>query len=298
MPASNCSETEAGPGAIRPDHTQVAKHYARADLLTAIENGLLKSGKTKHTVTTDDLSPLDEFHIGGRSATIEILNQLHLSPSQFVLDIGCGLGGPARFVAANCGCRVIGIDITHDYVGVGNVLCQWLGLSDQVTLHRANALALPFPDELFDATYMLHVGMNIADKASLFKEIARVLRPGSLFAIYDVMKTSDGEISYPVPWATTSDACALGSPQQYRAALDAAGFDILSQRTRRDFALAYFSRQRTLAGAHNAPALGLHILMGERRANQIRNMTEAIGCRRISPVEMIAKKRSRTLTEP
>jgi ubiquinone/menaquinone biosynthesis C-methylase UbiE len=269
----------------------VVGHYSHSDLLAAIEAGLALAGKTTATVTVDDLAPVDEFHIGGRTATEDLVAQLHLSAGDRVLDIGCGLGGAARYIADRHGCRVTGIDLTPDYLAAGNRLCEWVGLASRVSLQRANALLMPFPDGAFDAAYMLHVGMNIADKAALFSEAARVLRPGAPIGIYDVMRIGEGEVRYPLPWATTTEANAVADPAQYRKALVAAGFEILSERDRREFALRYFEQQRAKVSAKGGPPpLGLHTLMGDRRREQVMNMIENVVSGRLAPIEIVARK--------
>jgi ubiquinone/menaquinone biosynthesis C-methylase UbiE len=271
---------------------RVADHYAREGLVAAITDGVQALGKTPATVTVEDLAVVDEFHVGGRAATMELVRQLGLSVDDHVLDVGCGLGGPARFAADRYRCRVTGIDITADYVEAGAVLSRWVGLDRYVSLHLADALNIPFDDGTFSAAYMLHAGMNIADKAKLCSEVSRVLRNGALFAIYDVMRAGDGDLSYPVPWATDPASSAVATPEAYKAALKTAGFEILQERDRRDFALEYFAQQRAKAsGADGQPPLGLHTLMGERRPHQIRNMIDNITAGRIAPVELIARKR-------
>lgn len=269
----------------------VARHYARSGLIEAIESGLAQAGKTRGTITINDLSAVDEFHIGGRNATEELMAQLRITAADHVLDVGSGLGGPARFVADRYKCRVSGIDLTRDYVETGNQLCQWLGLDDHVTLRQSSALAMPFQKSTFSKAYMLHVGMNIDDKETLCLEVARVLQPGALFAVYDVMRTAEGELLFPVPWATTSESSSASSPERYKRALEQAGFEILSERNRKDFALAYFADQKARsAAAGTAGALGLHTLMGERRQDQIRNMVTCISNGIIAPCELVARK--------
>ncbi|WP_247298676.1 methyltransferase domain-containing protein [Bradyrhizobium sp. 179] len=273
------------------DRSNLSDHYARSGLIDAIENGVVRMGKAIDTVTIDDLAAVDEFHIGGRRATEELMEQLGIDASDHVLDVGCGLGGPARFVADRYQCRVSGVDLTLDYVATGNRLCEWVGLNDRVKLYQSTALSLPFQQWNFSAAYMLHVGMNIEDKERLCLEVARVLRPGALFAVYDVMRMADGEVSYPLPWATTRESSALGSPQCYRRALEHTGFEILSERNRRDFALAYFEGLRSRASPATDPApLGLHTLMGDRRQDQIKNMIASISKGVIAPVELFARK--------
>jgi ubiquinone/menaquinone biosynthesis C-methylase UbiE len=269
----------------------VSDHYAHGNLITAIHAGVIAMGKTTDTVTIDDLAPMDEFHIGGRKATEELVSQLQLAPADHVLDIGCGLGGAARFVASRHHCQVTGIDLTKDYVAAGALLCKWVRLDQRVSLRQSDACTMPFSDGTFSAAYMLHVGMNVDDKFRLFAETARVLRQHSLFAVYDVMRTGDGDLTFPVPWATTAQSSALAEPEQYRQALQSAGFAIVSQRDRRTFALDYFNQLRSkMSSSDGLPPLGLHTLMGERRRDQVRNMIENISIGRIAPFELIARK--------
>lgn len=269
----------------------VAKHYTHGSLIASIRAGIESLGKTTDSVTVDDLAPVDEFHIGGRKSSEEFLGQLGLASEHHVLDVGCGLGGAARFVASRYRCRVTGIDLTQEYVETGRTLCGWVGLDDRVSLHQGSALAMPFPGGDFDGAYMLHVGMNIEDKAQLCSEVSRVLQSGSPFGIYDVMRTGDGELTYPVPWATTAESSALAEPEQYREALRAAGFAVIAERNRRDFALAFFEQLRAkTSAAGGPPPLGLHILMGKNTPDKVRNMIDNISAGRIAPVELIARK--------
>jgi hypothetical protein len=132
--------------------------------------------------------------------------------------------------------------------------------------------------------------MNVGDKPALFTEAARVLRPGALFGAFDVMRTGAGELSYPLPWASTAETSAIAAPAQYRDALSAVGFEIISERNRRDVALDYFARQRAQAATGSTP-LGMQTLMGTRRPQMVRNMSESISAGRIAPVEVIARRR-------
>ena len=189
----------------------VATHYTHGQLLDRILGGVEAIGKTPASVTVDDLAPVDEFHIGGRQASEEFISQLELSAENHVLDVGCGIGGTSRFVANRFGCRVTGIDLTHEFVSTGQSLCDWVGLTGRVKLTQGDATAMPFSDERFDAAFMLHVGMNIANKAGLFAEVYRLIKPGAVFGVYDVMQTSDEVLNYPVPWSSTPDTSALVS---------------------------------------------------------------------------------------
>ncbi len=271
------------------DHA-VAGHYTHGSLLAAIEEALEALGKTPETVSVDDLGPVDEFHIGGRQASEHFLSQLPLDAETRVLDVGCGLGGASRFTASRFGCKVTGIDLTAEYVETGRILTSWVGLEDRIALHQGSALEMPFGDAGFDAAYMMHVGMNIPDKARLCAEVHRVLKPGGSFGVYDVMRTGEGALTFPVPWATTDETSAVAAPEAYRQALEATGFQVAAERNRRDFALDFFAELNAkIAAAGGPPPLGLHILMGETRAEKIKNMVENISAERIAPVELIAR---------
>lgn len=276
-----------------PNEKLVANHYTHGELLKAIRDGVAKLGKTTTSVNIDDLGPVDEFHIGGRVATQSFLDQLDIGASHHVLDVGCGLGGGSRFAAQTYGCRMTGVDLTREYVETGNVLCTWVGLSDQITLQVANATALPHPNEAFDRAYMLHVGMNIADKELLISELYRVVRPGAKVGIYDVMRVGDGDLTFPVPWATEPEGSSVASVPTYEAALERSGFNIIAERNRRDFAVEFFAQlQAKAASAKGPPALGLHILMGSTAPVKIKNMIENISRNLIAPVEIVAEKKA------
>ena len=267
-------------------------HYEQGGILGRIKDGLSALGKTQATVTTEDLSPVDEFHIGGRQATGDFLDQLRLNASDCVLDIGCGIGGAARFAASRYGSTVTGVDLTGEYIETGNTLCSWVGLSNQVTLLHENAVDMPFEDGSFDAAYMLHVGMNIEHKAALAAEINRVLKPGAHLGIFDVMRVGDGSLDFPLPWSSLPETSAVGTPDEYKKALAGAGFKLIAERNRHDFAMAFFVDLRArMAGLQGPPPLGLHILMGEKTSEKISNVVALISENQIAPIELIAKKR-------
>ncbi|MDB4542936.1 methyltransferase domain-containing protein [bacterium] len=274
-----------------PDTDFVSDHYTHGGLVNAIRDGIERLGKSTNSVDIHDLGPVDEFHIGGRIATGNFLDQLDIGPGHHVLDVGCGLGGSSRYAAHKYDCKVTGVDLTPEYVETGNILCSWVGLSEKVLLTVANATALPHADESFDRAYMLHVGMNIADKKSLASELHRIIRPGGKIGIYDVMKIGDGDIAFPVPWASEPSGSSVASPSTYKFKLEEAGFNVIAERNRRDFALDFFAQlQAKSASAEGPPALGLHILMGNSAPMKVNNMIDNISRGLIAPVEIIAEK--------
>ena len=188
------------------------------------------------------------------------------TPSGQILDIGCGIGGPARFITTDKGCHVIGIDLTESFVETGNHLSRLVGLEDQVMLNTGNALALPFGENEFDAAYMIHVGMNIADKNQLIGEAARVIKPGGQFVIYDVMQMQfDAALS--LPWAETEKTSAVSSPAIYLNALARSGLVALPPQNKRDFALQFFDRMMK-KGAEKAAASLVFIWLWERQCHR------------------------------
>lgn len=172
----------------------VATHYSVGDIVGLIKSGLEKTGKSTESVTVDDLSLVDEFHIGGRIASEHFFDGLGFSSEDHLLDVGCGIGGAARYVADRTGSRVTGIDLTDEYIQAGAVMNRWVGLEENVRLEVGIATSLDLPDESFDGAYTMHVFMNVEDKLSGFKEVFRVLKPGTVFGVYDIMKYGDSII--------------------------------------------------------------------------------------------------------
>ena len=270
--------------------SQVAKHYARTDLERAILAALAASGKDIDKLTPSDLSPVDEFHTGGRQTTVDLAAQADFAPGTHLLDVGCGIGGASRFFASERGCRVTGIDLTPEYVETAEALAQHVGLAARVSYRQASALALPFEAGTFDGAYMMHVGMNIEDKPALFAEIRRVLKAGSRFAIFDVMRTGEGQLRFPLHWATAPETSFVVRPADYRAALQAAGFAIVKERDRGDFARAFFREVVARTAESGAPPpLGIHILMKTDVPQKLANVVHNIEAGLIAPVEIVCR---------
>ena len=267
----------------------VARDYTHGSLERAVLAALTAAGKNVDDLNPRDLTPVDEFHIGGRRATEEFAAALGFPPGAHLLDIGCGIGGASRYFAGVRDCRVSGIDLTEEFVRTAEALAHRVRLDDRVSYRQGSALDLPFPAGTFDGAYMLHVGMNIADKVPLFAEIRRVLKPRSTFGVYDVMRDRDGDLAFPMPWAATAATSFVEPAAAYRGALRAAGFEIVSERNRRDFALATFAEVRARASLAGPPALGLHIVMGPSAPQKVANMIACVERGLIAPVEIVAR---------
>jgi SAM-dependent methyltransferase len=267
----------------------VSQHYAAYDVLARIKEGLKAIGHEGSRVPPEAIKPVDEFHIGGAEATMALLARLDLDGKD-VLDIGCGIGGPARTMASHSSARVTGIDLTPQFIETARALSIMTGFGERVHFEVASATALPFADGTFDVATLLHVGMNIPDKAGLFKEAARVLRRQGVFAVYDVMRVGEGGLQFPGPWAEQEKLSALETPDVYRDAAGAAGLQLEVEENRSAVALDFFARIQAQVSSAAPSPLGLHLLMGPTVKDKMTNMIAAIRAGSIAPVQMFFRK--------
>jgi MPBQ/MSBQ methyltransferase len=265
----------------------VAEHYTRRDLGSAILAALEAAGKDVDRLSLDDLALIDEFHVRGRPATAELTGALGFAPGMRVLDVGCGIGGPSRYVAATYGCEVVGIDLTEAYCEVAAMLADRVGLGEQVEYRPGNALAMPFDDGAFDAAYTQHVAMNIADKGRLYAEVWRVLKPGGRFGIYDLLQGEGGDVIYPVPWARDTTTSFLVRPGELRRLLENAGFEILSWRETTAEAHVWVEEMKARMAEPNPPPSALRLLLGEDAKPVVRNIFRNLLGGRVVPTEVI-----------
>ncbi len=276
--------------APQPVNEAIQAHYARADLGEAILAALEKAGKDLKHLTPEDLAPVDEFHIRGRAATLELAKAAGVDSTKRVLDVGSGVGGTSRCLARQFGCRVTGIDLTDEYCRAATMLSAKIGLADLVDFRQADATNMPFEDHSFDVVWTEHVAMNIPDKRGLYREMYRVLKPEGTLAIYDILAGPSGSVYFPVPWARTPDTSFLVSPDQLRDLLQETGFKVSDWSDTTDMARAWFVALAEKIRKEGLPPLGFHVLLGEDFAamaqNQRRNLEEG----RIVLAQVVAKK--------
>ena len=271
----------------------VSKHYGISGLGEIILDAAQRSGLDVEALTPADLAPVDEFHMGGRAATAHIVGLMELDTGARVLDIGSGLGGVARFLAAEIGCYATGIDLTPEFVAVAQMLTERTRLSELADFHVGSALDLPFEDDAFDAATTFHVAMNISDRSQMYSEAARVIRPGGNFAIYDVMKGSSDGMIFPVPWSETEEASFLTTPNEMEALLSDAGFEIVHNDDRSELGIeVHRARIAEAAATQQRPVLGLHLLQGETATQKSQNMIKMLEGKQILLVGMIARRKS------
>lgn len=268
----------------------VAQHYGRAGIAERALAALRAANGPDALVTPDALAPLDHFHGRGVLATGELVERLKPQPSDRVLDIGSGIGGPARWIAARCFCHVTGVDLTPEFCEAARALVAACGLEDRVTILEGSALALPVPDAAFDRAYSQNVIMNIADKPRFYREAYRALRPGGLLALSNVC-AGDAPPYFPVPWAETPATSFLATPDETRADIAAAGFEILDFRDTSDAMRPGLLRELERAERESAPSpIGLHVILGDRLVEMRRNSAKSAAEGRTRTIEALVRK--------
>ncbi|MCZ6696207.1 MAG: methyltransferase domain-containing protein [Acidobacteria bacterium] len=282
---------------MKNNQYKVSEHYTVANLGDRILAALEKAGKDLKKLAPDDLAPVDEFHIRGRAATEELAKWVRIRPEHKLLDVGCGLGGTSRYLAASSGCSVVGVDLTEEYCRVAEMLSARVGLADRTVFRQGSALALPFGEAQFDIVWTEHVQMNIADKAVFYRELARVLKPGGQFAFHDIFVGAGaaigGSIHLPVPWATEGAISHLIPVDDLRTLLADSGLEVIRWEDRTEASILFFQSVMKRVRNEGWTPVGLHLLMGDdartRFANVLRNLEE----NRIRVVQAVMRRSCR-----
>lgn len=271
--------------------TDISAHYARGDLMGRLRAVLLADGIDPDHPTIEALASYDHFHGRGLEATEELANLLTVSVTDHLLDIGSGIGGPARYIAKRFGARITGIDLTAEFCAVARHLTRTLGLADRVDFKQGDALAMPFADASFDGAYSMNVAMNIADRAGFYAEIHRVLRPGGWLVLSEIAEGPNGRPAYPTPWARTAESSFLATPAQTREGLEAAGFTVSSLRETTEQALAFGARSRAMVErGEKPPHRAVQLIHGDLAQEAMANTARGLAESRLVPIEVFCRK--------
>ena len=256
----------------------IKNHYGSDGLGERVLAALEEAGHDPRDLTPEILAPMDHLHGGGVETTKTQAAKLDFLPEMHVLDVGCGIGGPARYLAKTFGCHVTGIDLTEEFVQVARMLTERCGLSDKTEFHQGNALELRFEDDSFDVVWCQNVTMNVENKVGLLAQVRRVLRPGGIFTYTEYVRGDGGEPVYPVPWADDPSYSFIMTPEEMRKMVEESGFRVLdwTDFTATNLEWAREGSERARAGPPNP--LGNHLILGadhpDRQRNGRRNLAE------------------------
>jgi len=275
---------------ISDEALTVAGHYSVGGILGKILKVLKGIGKDVNNLSIADLAPVDEFHIRGREATLELADRAGLKPELAVLDVGCGIGGSVRHLAVEHGCHVSGLDLTPEYVDTANALSRMVGLEDLVDFHQGSALEMPFDSESYDMVWTEHAQMNISDKKSLYTEIARVVKPGGRLVFHDIFQGPGGNPHYPVPWAGDSSISFLIAEEDLKDVLKRVGFRVRDWEDRSAASLTWFRAAAERMKQKGPPPIGIHLLMGDTTKEKFGNVIRNLQDNRITVLQAVLEK--------
>ena len=273
---------------------RVQDHYASSgtggDIAARVLAALRAHVGADVAITPETLAPLDHFHGRGVLATQDLAALLEPRAGEAILDIGSGVGGPARWIAAKFGCTVTGVDLTAEFCDAARELNASCGMADKVRIFEGSALALPVPEAAFDGAYSHNVVMNIADKAGVYREAFRVLKPGGRLVLCHLNAGANGPPDFPVPWASVPENSFLATDEDTRRDLGAAGFEIVSFRDATQATLPALGAMRRRMETQGLPPLGVHVLVGERFLRSQINSQKATEDGKTRTVEIVARK--------
>jgi ubiquinone/menaquinone biosynthesis C-methylase UbiE len=272
------------------DGKSISDHWGTGDVYSRIVEAMEAAGIDPETVTVEQLAPVDHFHARGFPATVELADALPIEAGQRLVDIGCGIGGPARYMAQRFGCKVDGLDITAPFVDAGNQLTVLVGMQDAVAIEYGDGQKLPYADKTFDGGYTQHVTMNVPDRGAFFGEAFRVLKPGAFFALTEHGLGELGRPHHPVPWSEDGSGAFLMRPADTVAVLEQTGFTDIQVTDTAEKYLQGYLRVIELAEKGEAPVFASHILLGKLAPQIVRNAARNIEEGRTHPVQIICRK--------
>ncbi len=272
--------------------SKIVEHYAVGGLLARLESALWADGTDPAHPTIEALAPYDQFHGRGLQATEDMAALVAVRPTDHLLDVGSGLGGPARWLSTRFGCRVTGIDVTPEFCAIAEHFTRLIGLDARVHFQVGNALAMPFDDGTFEGAYSMFVSMNIADKMQLYREIHRVLKPGGWLVLSEIARGKGGDVMYPTPWAATGAESFLSTADETRNGLRSAGFEVEQVKNDLQRALNFAAQSRAKVERGEKPPYRANALIhGDAAAAMLANVARGYQDGSLVPIEVVTRKR-------
>jgi len=256
-------------------NTHIKNHYSKAQLFEEIIERLMMQGINLNKISRSDLSGVDEFHVRGAEVSREIAKEINLDENR-VLDVGCGIGGPALMLADEFNCNVTGIDMSHEFILTARKLSELVGLRDKTQFLQGDALELPFENGSFEVAWTQHVQMNVSDKTGFYSEIARVLTDNGRFIYYDIFRKNSSDLDFPVPWANDPSISFLGTIQNMETILKNLGLTKVQTTDQTDNAIEFFSGMFERNNKSGPKRLGLDILMGDSTPEKFGNLLKGL----------------------
>lgn len=266
-----------------------SSYYEGPEIGDRLLQALVEAGLDPEALDVDDLAPLDEFHALGRGATLALADLAGVKPEQRVLDVGAGIGGPARVLASHYAAHVTALDATPRFCRAAELLTRGTGLADRVEIVCGDALDLPFAGESFDLAWTQAVSQNIPDKARFISELARVVKPGGQLALFEVLAGPGGSLDYPVPWADHAGQSWLFMPTELRQRLESAPLELVAWKEGQDVLESIAATVPRVKQTGSDRQLGLHILMPDFEA-RMEGLARNIAARKVTLAQAVARR--------
>ncbi|MDC1375490.1 methyltransferase domain-containing protein [bacterium] len=269
---------------------EVEAFWTRGDIHSRIHSAMTKANLIDKKLEIEELFPIDQYHARGIAATIDLGKRMPIKKHQCILDIGCGLGGPARYYAKEFECIITGIDITPSFVEIGNEFNKITSMSNKVELKVGDGEILDFKSEIFDGAYSQHVTMNVSDRKKFFSEAFRVLKKGSFFAFTEHGLGKEGNPIFPLPWANTEKMSFLLPPEKTISLLKEIGFSNIEIIETGDKYISGYKKLTNPLPKKENPILGIHVIGGESMKERSINSMKSINENRTLPFEVVCTK--------
>lgn len=250
---------------------QITSQYTRENLYESILKGLKNMGKDLDNITRNDIQGVDEFHVRGSEVSKKMATYAQIKGTQ-VLDVGCGIGGPARMLRTEYDCEVTGLDLNETYIETARKLTRLVGIRDGIEFVTGNALNLPFEAKHFDLVWTQHVQMNVEHKVSFYSEIYRVLRPKGKLIHYEILSKGSSKINYPVPWADEQSISFLVDREELEKIIESVGFKKIRTEDETMNGIEFFENLLARIRTQGPPEVGLNLLMGAQTKTKISNL--------------------------